>query len=171
MLEPFTVGQLVLTSLESFFSAASLHLGDALPDGRKLEATDPQEAWRALLAASALVNQFAPLMTDDRLVPYQAGLEHLLQRLGETYPDARFAAPAWLVEGLRASQPEAPVASLADALREGLTPDPEPTQPAPRTPQPPAASRPTIPPRPATGPLTPGTGLPQTRGSGPLFKK
>ena len=51
-LKPFTVGQLVLTSLETFFSAASLHLGDALPDGRKLDATDPQEAWRAVLAAA-----------------------------------------------------------------------------------------------------------------------
>jgi hypothetical protein len=163
-LEPFTVGQLVLTSLETFFSAASLHLGDALPDGRKLEQTDPQEAWRALLAASALVNQFAPLMTDDRLVPYQAGLEHLLQRLGETYPNARFAAPAWLVEGLRAVQTEAPESSLADALREGLQPDPEPNAT-------PTAPRPPVAPRPVTGPLVPGTGLPQTRGSGPLFKK
>jgi hypothetical protein len=163
-LEPFTVGQLVLTSLESFFSAASLHLGDALPDGRKLAATDPQEAWRALLAASALLNQFAPLMTDNRLVPYQAGLEHLLQRLGETYPNARFPAPAWLVEGLRAVDPEAPVASLAEALREGMQPDPEPVATTPRPPVPP-------PQRPATGPLGPGTGLPQTRGSGPLFRK
>ncbi|MDB5096225.1 MAG: hypothetical protein JWM80_646 [Cyanobacteria bacterium RYN_339] len=162
-LEPFTVGQLVLTSLESFFSAASLHLGDALPDGRKLDATDPQEAWRALLAASALLNQFAPLMADNRLVPYQAGLEHLLQRLGQAYPEARFAAPAWLVEGLRANQPETPVASLVDVVREGLQPDPE---------GPPAPQRSPVPtPRPPTGPLTPGTGLPQARGSGPLFRK
>jgi hypothetical protein len=118
-MEPFSVGQLVLTSLEAFLNAAALHLGDALPDGRRLDATDPQEAWRALLGASALLNQFGPLMKGDKLVPYEAGLAHLLERLGQAYPDARFPAPAWLVNG---HEPEEEVPAAKPVAGTGLPP-------------------------------------------------
>lgn len=156
-LEPFTVGQLVVSSIEAFFSAATLHLGEALPDGRRLPATDPMEAWRALLAASALLSQLGPLMAPEKLMPYQAGLDYLLNQLATQHPTMAFPVPSWLT-GLLQRQSEAPIGDLAEAIRrgnaaaEGL---PAPV-PAPKAPGLPTSG-------------LPGTGLPK-RSTGSLFK-
>jgi hypothetical protein len=94
---PFTVAEVVLTSLEALLSAARLHLGEAMADGRRLDQTDPQEAWRALLAASALVSHTGALMAPEALAPRQAELERLLALLAERHPSAQFAVPAHLL--------------------------------------------------------------------------
>jgi hypothetical protein len=169
-LAPFTVGQLVISAIEAFFSAAALHLGESLPDGRKLDQTDPMEAWRALLGASALLNQLGPLMADAKLVPYQAGLDHLLAKLAAEYPTTRFPVPAWLPEAVqRASQSE-PIGNLTEAVRRGLAQAETPGQSfqASATTAPPG--QPSSQAKPSVRP--PGTGLPAKRsGSGPLFPR
>jgi hypothetical protein len=119
-LEPFTVGQLVVSAIEAFFSAAALHLGESLPDGRKLDVTDPLEAWRALLGASALLMQLGPLMADAKLLPYQAGLDHMLAKLAADYPTTRFPVPNWLPETIQRATNSPPVGDLAQAVRHGL---------------------------------------------------
>lgn len=95
-LAPFTVGEVVLTSLEALLSAAALHLGEAMPDGRRLDTPDPQEAWLALLSASALLNHVGALMKPEHLAPRQATLDRLLKRLAERHPTTRFTLPAHL---------------------------------------------------------------------------
>lgn len=119
-IEPFTVGQLAATAIEAFFSAAALHLGEALPDGRKLDATDPMEAWRAILGASALINQLGPLMIDARLMPYQAGLDHLLAEIARRHPTMEFPMPAWVADAVHRVQAELPPGAVQEALRQGL---------------------------------------------------
>jgi hypothetical protein len=102
------MAELVLTSLEGFLSGTHLHLGGALSDGSVMKECDPQEAWRGLLAASALLNQFAPLMSHEVLVPYYNRLKALAQQLSEKYPHERFPAPPWLSDDAR----QTPVANL-----------------------------------------------------------
>lgn len=107
---PFSMAELVLTSLEGFLSGTHLHLGGALTDGGVLEKRDPQEAWRGLLAASALLNQFAPLMSHEVLVPYYNRLKALSEQLAKQHPTERFPAPPWLADEAR----NTPVANLKD---------------------------------------------------------
>lgn len=121
-IEPFTVAELLATSLESFMGAAHLHLGGALEDGRKLTERDPQEAWRALLAAAALLNQFEPMMSEEVLLPLQERLRDYLRQLGAQHPDEEFPAPLWLIEQLYANADDAdqPVASLEGVVAEAF---------------------------------------------------
>ena len=89
--DPFSVGTLVATALDSFLSAAALHLGDALPSGRTLADRDATEAFLALVAASALLDQLGPVMNDDVKLPFQAGLANLARRFAAQHP--RVALP------------------------------------------------------------------------------
>jgi hypothetical protein len=115
---PFDMGALVLTAIEGFLSGAALHLGETLPDGRGLEKRDPQEAWRGLMAAGALLAQFAPLMDAAALAPYQARLVAGTRAIAQQFPDVEFRVPAWMADELQ----NKPVASLqsvaADAWRD-----------------------------------------------------
>lgn len=154
---PFSVAEMVVTSLEAFMSAAALNLGEATPDGRNLAAPDALEAWRALLAATGLLNQFSPMMNETLLVPYQAGLAHLLQTFVARHPDLEVPVPSWLQESIRHAP--IPVASLDGVVAEELGAIAGGVQrPAPAEPTPPRA------------PAKPGTGLPQRPQTG-LFPR
>lgn len=85
----FTVGQLTATAIDSFLSAAALHLGEPLPSGRTIAERDPVEAYLALVAASALLDQLGPVMNDDIKLPFQAGLSNLAKLFATTYPRVR----------------------------------------------------------------------------------
>lgn len=100
---PFKVAEVVVTSLEALISAAALHLGDAMPDGCALGAADrdPNEAWFALLAASALVDQLGPMMDVGLREGWQARLSGLAERLAQAYPQKEFPAPAPVVSSLK----------------------------------------------------------------------
>lgn len=87
-LDTFSVGELVATSLDALINAAALHLGEpdvhtALP----LEQPDRHQAWLALYAASALLEQLGPLMDEDALVPFRAGFSRLVITFAEQHPD------------------------------------------------------------------------------------
>jgi hypothetical protein len=100
---PFKVAEVVVTSLEALISAAALHLGDALPDGRALPTADQDadEAWFALLAAGALVDQLGPMMDPKIRQGWQDRLGELAERLAEAYPQKEFPAPAPVVASLQ----------------------------------------------------------------------
>jgi hypothetical protein len=159
-LAPFQVGELVATSIEGFLSAAALNLGEPMADGRKLAAPDPMEAWRALLSAAALLNTLSPLMSDGRLVPYQAGLAALCEQLAKAHPTTAFPMPTWLHAVHEAVVPQAPVGSLHAAMAAGLAEaraeGAVPAAPAPRQ---------------GSGPLParPGAGLPPRKGGTDLL--
>ena len=99
---PFKVAEVVVTSLEALISAAALHLGDALPDGRALAVADrdPGEAWFALLAAGALVDQLGPMMDVAIREGWQDRISGLAERLAEAHPHRQFPAPAPVVSSL-----------------------------------------------------------------------
>lgn len=101
-MQPFQVAEIVVTSLEALLSAAALHLGDAMPDGRGLPADqrDPVEAWFALLGAGALVDQLGPLMQAERRDGWRTRIAGLVERLAKAHPDRRFPAPAPVVSSL-----------------------------------------------------------------------
>jgi hypothetical protein len=86
----------VLTSLEALLSAAALNLGEAMPDGRRLAKPDPQEAWVALLTASAILSHTGPLMKPEAAAPRQATLDRLLALLAQRHPNEQFRLPAHL---------------------------------------------------------------------------
>jgi hypothetical protein len=92
-LKPFVVGEVVATSLEALLSAAALHLGEAMPDGRKLAKTDPQEAWRALMAATGMLRYVGPLMDKAIADGYQATLQKRLALLAARHPNVEFPIP------------------------------------------------------------------------------
>jgi hypothetical protein len=108
------MAELVLTSIEGFLSGTHLHLGGALTDGGVLEKKDPQEAWRGLLAAGALLGQFAPMMNHEVLVPYYNRLKALSEQLAKQHPNERFPAPAWMADDAR----NTPVADLKGVAAE-----------------------------------------------------
>ncbi len=99
----FKVAEVVVTSLEALISAAALNLGDALPDGRALAAAarDPIEAWFALLAAGALVDQLGPMMNIELREGYRERLTDLAERLAEAHPQKDFPVPAPVVSSLK----------------------------------------------------------------------
>lgn len=101
-LAPFKVAEIVVTSLEALISAAALHLGEALPDGRKLSEAerDPVEAWMALLSASALVEQMGRYMRDDLRQTFEKRVTGLVEQLAAKYGDRQFPAPAPVVSSL-----------------------------------------------------------------------
>lgn len=94
--EPVIVNEVIAGSLQSFLAAAALHLGETTADGRTLTERDPQEAWRALLAANALVRQMEPIIHES----FTASLAYLAERLAAEYPDVEFPVPAPLVAGV-----------------------------------------------------------------------
>ena len=89
---PFTVAEVMVTAMEALLSAAALHLGDALPDGRQLpaERRDPMEAWLALVGVAAWLEQLGPMMAEQIRGGYNERTEALLARLASRYPDASF---------------------------------------------------------------------------------
>lgn len=157
-LAPFSVPVLIATSLDALISAATLHLGDPMPDGRRLDAPDPQEAWRALLAVQGLLAHAGPLMAEETIAPFRTAHAYLVQRLADAHPETAFPVPPALAAPAAQPAPAAPrglpdiQAMAAAAVAEWQADEPD------------APARPS-----ATGPLKrPGTGLP-TRGSSPLF--
>jgi hypothetical protein len=101
-LAPFKVAEIVVTSLEALLSAAALHLGEALPDGRQLAVTerDPVEAWMALLSASALVEQMGRYMNETARKAFEGKLQALVDKLAAQHGDKQFPAPAPVVSSL-----------------------------------------------------------------------
>ncbi|MDB5095790.1 MAG: hypothetical protein JWM80_211 [Cyanobacteria bacterium RYN_339] len=101
-LAPFKVAEIVVTSLEALLSAAALHLGEALPDGRQLAPIerDPIEAWMALLSASALVEQMGRYMRDDLRQTFEGKLQALVTKLAANHADRQFPVPAPVVSSL-----------------------------------------------------------------------
>jgi hypothetical protein len=104
---PFQVGELLVTSLDGFLTAAALHMGDKLADGRGLERTDPTEAWLALLGATGLLLELAPVLANEIKLPYQAILADLLKRYAEAFPDRSVPLPT-----------KHPIGSLRDVISE-----------------------------------------------------
>lgn len=87
--------EVIATSLESLLAAAALHLGEATASGARLAAPDPQEAWRALLAAEAVISALDRLMHPA----FQAELARLAALLAERHPALALPVPASLAEG------------------------------------------------------------------------
>lgn len=114
----FSVGELLVTSLDGLLTAAALHMGDKLADGRGLRETDATECWLALLGAAGLLVELAPVLRDEVKRPYEAILADLLQRYGEAFPDRKVPTPNRPIGSLRgmleqawqdvAGEPEAP---------------------------------------------------------------
>lgn len=94
------VAALAALTLQSFLTAAALHLGQALPDGTRLPHPDAHEAWRALLAADALVRALAPWLDDA----FRRALQDLAAAFALAHPT--LAVPA----------PDAPVVRLPEAV-------------------------------------------------------
>lgn len=99
---PFKVAEIVVTSLEALISAAALHLGEQLPDGRQLPEAerDPIEAWMAILGASSLVDQLGRYMRDDLRQTFETRVQGLTEALATRYGDRPFPAPAPVVSSL-----------------------------------------------------------------------
>lgn len=92
-IEPFEVGEIVVTSLEALLSAAALNLGDVMSDGKRLLSPNPQQAYLALVSASALVVELSPLMEPSIFEHYQAALLGLCERFSNAFPDLPVNAP------------------------------------------------------------------------------
>lgn len=138
------VGAILLTSLEALLAIAAAHLGEPWPGGEPEPAPLLEEAWLALYAAGGMLDQLAPLLSEDVLVPYRAGVSRLVAKFAEEHAD--FSIP-----GLFDEPQDTPVASLeplAAAMLAELAADDEP-------------------PRAGTAPLY-ERGLPR-KGSSPLF--
>lgn len=90
---PFTVGEVVLTSLDALLSAAALNLGEAMPDGRTLDRPDAQEAWKAILAASGMLKHVGPLMKESAWRQAEERLQAVTSRLATLHPDTEFPVP------------------------------------------------------------------------------
>ncbi|MDB5098173.1 MAG: hypothetical protein JWM80_2594 [Cyanobacteria bacterium RYN_339] len=106
---PHTVGEVVGTSLDAFFSAAALHLGEPDREGRKLKQPDPIEAWLAMISASAVLMQLRPIMTEPMRAPYEGELRRLAERFARLHPDVQVPAPGLSGANLAAA-PAAPAA-------------------------------------------------------------
>ncbi len=140
----FSVSDLTLTTLEGFLVAAELHLGVDNPKGVAIAQPDPMQAWMALKAAGALMDQFGPILSEDFRIPLNARLTFLIERFEDLLPDSP------------PPQKLPPVASLKDLAEEAMSAWQAPSASAALVAEAPKA------------PLIPGTGLPQ-RGSGLLF--
>lgn len=92
---PVSVNEVIAASVQSFLAAAALHLGESTADGHTLPVRDPQEAWRALLAANALIAKLEPMMHES----FKASATYLVERLAAQHPDAEFPVPVSLVGG------------------------------------------------------------------------
>lgn len=91
--EPVSANALIAASVQSLLAAAALHVGEATADGRTLPVKDPQEAWRALLAAGALIEKLEPMMHES----FKASHTHLVERLAALHPEVEFPVPESLV--------------------------------------------------------------------------
>ena len=92
---PVSVNEVIAASVQSFLAAAALHLGESTADGQALAESDPQEAWRAILAAHALIHRLEPMMHES----FKASLTYLTDRLAALHPDVEFPVPASLAGG------------------------------------------------------------------------
>lgn len=142
----FSVSELTLTILEGFLTAASMHMGEASPEGVRLEKPEPMQAWLALKSAGALLDQLAPIMNADVRVPLHARLTYLFETFEAKVPQ------------VAAENRTPPVSSLLGVVEEAWT------EMQVTADQEPAPARAPVP----QAPSIPGTGLPQ-RGSGLLF--
>lgn len=88
-----SVAEITLTTLQALLSAAALHLGTALPDGRRLARPDAQEAWKAILGASGLLDRVGPLMAPEAYAAQRERLNGLLSLLAERHGKERFPLP------------------------------------------------------------------------------
>lgn len=144
----FSVTELTLSVLDGFLAAAGLHLGEPAADGARLEQPEAVQAWIALKAASSLMDQLSPVMSEDARLPFQARLSFLLSKLEARGPRKPVKAATHMpVSSLK----ELAAASLSQ-LSSGARPEPQPD------------SLPSEP----SGQTVPGLGLPK-RGSGLLF--
>ncbi|HEY9724797.1 MAG TPA: hypothetical protein V6D47_22530 [Oscillatoriaceae cyanobacterium] len=114
----FSVADLIIGALEGYASAALLHLGEALPDGARLRSPDPDEAWRAILGGTALLNAFALMMDEAVLIPYELGYRQIIEHFVRLHPTHTPHLPAWAAEALEAQS--GPVASLEQVVRESF---------------------------------------------------
>lgn len=96
MTTPAHVPAIAGAALQSFLAAASLHLGEPLADGTRLAAPDAQEAWKALLAADALLRALGPLASDE----FKGAFAHLTRRFASQNPEGQFPLPPRFVEEL-----------------------------------------------------------------------
>jgi hypothetical protein len=94
-LPPLPVDQMVIDSLNAFLSAASLHLGEALPNGQRV-VPNPTEAWLALMGASALLTGLSDVMAEPVRTPVEQTLDTLLRRFAERYPEEVVPVPGLL---------------------------------------------------------------------------
>lgn len=92
---PVSAHEVIAASVQSFLSAAALHLGESTADGQTLAQRDPQEAWKALVAANALIKQLEPMMHES----FKASLTYLVERLAVLHPNVDFPVPEALVGG------------------------------------------------------------------------
>lgn len=128
---PFSVAELLLTSLDGFLTAAALHMGDKLEDGRGLQITNATECWLALMGATGLLVELAPMLNDEIKKPYEATLAKLLARYADAFPEQTVAPPT-----------KRPLGTLRNILEEawaGVTGDEAPAPSAetkPTTPEP-----------------------------------
>lgn len=87
---PRSAKEVIALTLQGLLATAALHLGETLPDGTAIAERDPQEAWRALLSATALVRQFAPMLHEG----FARTLETLLNRFAASYPTLELPVPS-----------------------------------------------------------------------------
>lgn len=92
--ELLPVGQVIGESIDALLLAAALHLGEATPDGRRLARPSGDEAWRALLAASAMIHAVGPMMEPMVASRYAAALQANLELLKRRFPQREFTVPA-----------------------------------------------------------------------------
>lgn len=83
------VATLAALTLQGFLTAAGLHLGEEAPQAPRLARPDPQEAWRALLAADALCRALDPWLNDA----FRVALQRLARRFAERHPGLAVPLP------------------------------------------------------------------------------
>lgn len=88
-----TVGQMVVDAINTFLSAASLHLGDATASGERVAVPRASEAWLALMGASALIEELSGQMSESVQTHFRQTLDGLLRRFAERFPDEEVPVP------------------------------------------------------------------------------
>lgn len=87
------VGQVIGESIDALLLAAALHLGESTPDGRRVARPDADEAWRAILAAGAMVHAVGGMMDPLVASRYAAALQANLELLKRRFPHREFPVP------------------------------------------------------------------------------
>lgn len=93
-IELVPVGQVIGESIDALLLAAALHLGEATPDGRRVARPNADEAWRAILAASAMIHAVGDMMEPLVASRYAAALQANLELLKRRFPNREFPIPA-----------------------------------------------------------------------------